>query len=112
MVPNTCVVTGINNHSTQPSPLLPSSQLIQVTTTNAALSNAPAQPVQVMPVTLRRTVYYVPPPVVSSPAVAGTTTQPSSCLPRASAPPFVPPSLTACVTLPEVAELLASTKKD
>ena len=106
------ISTAFNNHSTQPS------QLIRVTTTNALSSSAPSQPVPVKPVTCRGTVYYVPPPVVT-PDVTGTTTQPSSWIPNASAAPFVPPSLTtapptssASLTLPEVAQLLASTKKD
>ena len=113
------IPTAINNSSTQSSPRLPSSQLIQVTTTNVTSNSAPALPVIVMPVTCRGTVYYVPPPVLATPAVAGTTTQPSSWLPSASAAPFVPPSLTtapptssASLTLPEVAQLLVSTKKD
>ena len=113
------ILTAINNHSTQPSPHLPSSQPIQVTTTNAASSSAPAQPVSGKPVTCKETVYFALPRVVAPPAVGGTTTQPSSCLTRASAAPFVPPSPTAALptstaslTLPEVAQLLASTKKD
>ena len=92
--------------------------MIQVTTTNAISSGVPAQPVPAKPVTCRETVYYVPPPV-ATPAVAGTTTQPSSWIPNASAAPFVPPSLTAApptnsasLTLPEVAQLLASSRKD
>ena len=82
-----------------------------MTTRNAASSSAPAQPVSGMPVTCKGTVYYVPPPVVTLPAVGGTTTQPSSCLTRASAAPFVPPYLTAALptssaslTLSEVAQ--------
>ena len=50
---------------------------------------------------------------------SSTTTQPSNWLPSASATPFVPPSLTrapptssASLTLPEVAQLLASSIKD
>ena len=112
------IPTAFNNHSTQPSPSLPSSQLIRVTTTNALSSSAPAQPVPIKPVTCRGTVYYVPPPVVT-PDVTGTTTQPSSWIPNTSAVPFVPPSLTtapptssASLTLPEVAQLLASSGKD
>ena len=88
------IQTAVNNHSTQLSPHLPSSQLIQVTTTNAIPSSTLAQPVPVKPVTCRGTVYYVPPPVATQ-AVAGTTTQPSSWIPNVSAAPFVPPSLTA-----------------
>ena len=84
------IPTAINNHSTQPSPHLPSSELIQMTTTNATSSSALVQPVSVMPVTCKVTVYYVPPPVVATPVVGGTTTQPSSLLTRASAAPFVP----------------------
>ena len=113
------IPTANNNSSTQSSPHFPSSQLIQVTTMNVTSNSAPALPVTVMPVTCRGTVYYVPRPVVATPAVAGTTTQSSSWLPSASAAPFVPPSLTtapptssASLTLPEVAQLLASTKKD
>ena len=113
------ISTALNNHSTQPSLPLPSSQLIQVTTTNATSSSAPAQPVSVMPVTCRETVYYVPHLVVTTPAVGGTTTQPSSWLTRVSAAPFVSPSLnaappTSSASLPisEVAHLIASNKKD
>ena len=121
MVPNISawtIPTAVNNHYTQPSPHLPSSQLIQVRTTNAISSSAPAQPVPVKPVTCRGTVYHVP-PTVATIAVAGTTTQTSSWIPNASAAPFVPPSLTAppptssaSLTLPEVAQLLASSRKD
>ena len=68
----------------------------------------------VLPVTCRRTVYYVPPPVVTTPAVVGTSTQPTSWLPSANAATFFPPQVTTvpptsseCFTLPEVEQLLA-----
>ena len=107
------------NPPTQVSTVLPPNQPFQVTITSTLLGSTPVPSVHVMPVTCRGTVYYVPPTIITTPAVVGTSTQPSSWLPTANAahvvPPqanIVPPTSSTCLTLPEVAQLLASTKKD
>ena len=104
---------------TQDSTAMPPNQPIRVTTKNTLLGSTPVPSVPAIPVACRGTVYYVPPPVITTPAVVGTSTQPSSWLPNANAasvfPPqanTVPPTSSACFTLPEFAQLLASTKKD
>ena len=108
-----------SNPSTQVSTALPPNQPIQVTTTSTLLGSTPVPSVPTIPVACRGTVYYVPPPVITTPAVVGTSTQPSSWLPSANAASVfpvqantVPPTSSACFTLPEIAQLLASTKKD
>ena len=99
-----------SNPPTQESTALPPNQPIQVTTTSTILGSTPVPSVPAIPVTCRGTVYYVPPPVITTPAVVGTSTQASSWLSTANAasvfPPqanTVPPTSSACFTLPEVA---------
>ena len=103
----------------QVSTVLPPNQPIQVIPTNTLLGSTPVPSTPVMPVTCRGTVYYVPPPVITMPAVVGTSTQPSYWLSSANAasvvPPqanTVPPTSLTCFTLLEVAQLLASIQKD
>ena len=101
------------------STVLPPNQLTQVTTTTTLLGRTPVPSTPVMPVTCGGTVYYVPPPVITTPAVVGASTEPTSWLLSAIAASFVPPLVTTvppksstCFTLPEIAQILASTKKD
>ena len=101
------------------STVLPPNQPIQVTPTSTLLGSTPLPLTPVMPVTGRETVYFVPPPLITTPAVVGASTQPSSWLPSSIAASFIPPPVTTvpptsstCFTLPEVAQLLASTMKD
>ena len=108
-----------SNLPTQDSTALLPNQPIQVTSTSTLLGSTPVPSVPTIPVACRGTVYYVPPPVITTPAVVGTSTQPSSWLPSANAASIfpaqantVPPTSSACFTLPEVAQLLASTEKD
>ena len=108
-----------SNPPAQVSTALPPNQPIQVTTTSTILGSTLVPSVPAIPVTCRGTVSYVPLPVITTPAVVGTSTQPSSWLPSANAtsvfPPqanTVPPTSSACFTLPEVAQLPTSTKKD
>ena len=54
------------NQRTQVSTLLPPNQPIQVTTTSKLLGSTPVPSVPVMPVTCRGTVYYVPPPIITT----------------------------------------------
>ena len=72
----------------------------------------------VMPVTHGGTVFYVPPSAVTVPTPIPTIVQPSSSLPSATAP-FIPSGSSAVLqpspaqfSLQDVAQLLASTKKD
>ena len=120
------IPTAINNHSTQPSPHLPSSQ--QIKRMQRMQRSQQRMQHQVMlrlrqcqscPLLVEEQFITYHPQLFATPAVGGTTTQTSSWLTRASAALFVPPSLTAApttssasLTLREVAQLLASTKKD
>ena len=108
------------NPSVQVSRPLPQSQPTPIVATTASLGCAPLPTtVSVLPVTCGGTVYYLPPPVVATPAVANRSTQPSSLFPSANATPFVPSSATSShspsdfsFTIQDVAQILASTKKD
>ena len=99
---------------------LPQSQPTPIAATTASLGSTPLPTtVPILPVTCEGTVYYLPPPVVATPAVASTSTKPSSLFPSANAMPFVPSSTTSVTqtsvpsfTIQDVAQLLASTKKD
>ena len=108
------------NPSVQLSRPLPRSQLTPIVATTASLGKAPLPTtVPVLPVTCGGTVYYLPPLVVATPAVANTSTQPSSLFASANATPFVSSSATSVTqtsvpsfTILDVAQILASTKKD
>ena len=99
---------------------LSQSQLTPIAATTASLGSTPLPTtVPFLPVTCGGTVYYLPPPVVATPAVASTSTQPSSLFPSANAQPFVPSATTSVTqtsvpsfTIQDVAQILASTKKD
>ena len=106
--------------SVQVSRPLPQSQPTPIVATTASLGSAPLPTtVHVLLVTCGGTVYYLPPPVVATPANANTSTHPSSLFPSANATPFVPSSATSVTqtsvpsfTIQDVAQILASTKKD
>ena len=106
--------------SVQASRPLPQSQPTPIAATTASLGSTPLlTTVPILPVTCGGTVYYLPPPVVATSAVASTSTQPSSLFPSANATPFVPSSATSVTqtsvpsfTIQDVAQILASTKKD
>ena len=106
--------------SVQASRRLPQSQPTPIVATTTSLgSTLLPTTVPILPVTCGGTVYYLPPPVVATPAVASTSTQPSSLFPSANATPFVPSSTTSVTqtsvpsfTIQDVAQILASTKKD
>ena len=105
--------------SVQASRSLPQSQPTPIATTTSLGSTLLPTTVPILPVKCGGTVYYLPPPVVATPAVASTSTQPSSLFPSANATPFVPSSTTSVTqtsvpsfTIQDVAQILASTKKD
>ena len=65
--------------SVQASRPLPQSQPTPIAATTASLGSTPLlTTVPILPVTCGGTVYYLPPPVVATSAVASTSTQPSS----------------------------------
>ena len=82
------------NLPTQVSTVLPPNQPIQVTTTSTLLGSRPVPSTPVMPVSCRGTVYFGPPPVITTPAVVCASIQPTSWLPSAIAACFVPPPVT------------------
>ena len=106
--------------SVQASRSLPQSQPTPIAATTTSLgSTLLPTTVPILPVTCGGTVYYLPPPVVATTAVASTSNQPSSLFPSANATPFVPSSTTSVTqtsvpsfTIQDVAQILASTKKD
>ena len=71
------------NPSVQVSRPLPQSQPTTIAATIASLGSTPLPTtISILPVTCGGTVYYLPPPVVATPAVASTSTQPSSPFPK------------------------------
>ena len=104
---------------TQPRILLPSSHPMITATTTTSVGSTPVTTMPVMPVTHGGTVFYVPPSAVTVPTPIPTNVQPSSSFPSATAAPFIPSGSSAVLqpstthfSLQDVAQLLASTKKD
>ena len=104
---------------TQPRILLPSSHPMITATTTTSVESTPVTTMPVMPVTHGGTVFYVPPSAVTVPTPVPTNVQPSSSFPSATAAPFIPSGSSAVLqpstthfSLQDVAQLLASTKKD
>ena len=84
------------NPSVQVNRPLPQSQPTPIVATTASLGSTPLPTtVPVLPVTCGGTVYYLRPPVVTTPVVVSTSTQSSSLFPSANATPFVPSSTTS-----------------
>ena len=108
----------VNPPSQLRTPLQMSPPTITATTTTS-VGITPVTSMPVMPVTHGGTVFYVPPSAVTVPTPIPTIVPPSSSFPSATAAPFIPsgsitvlqPSPTH-FSLQEVAQLLASTKKD
>ena len=106
------------NPPTQLRTPLQTSQPTITATTTTSVGSTPITAIPVMPVTHGETVFYVPPSAVTVPAPIPTVVQPSSSFPSATAAPFIP-SGSSAVPQPspthfsqDVAQLLASTKKD
>ena len=104
---------------TQPRILLPSSHPMITATTRTSVGSTPVTTMPVMPVTHGGTVFYVPPSAVTVPTPIPTNVQPSSSFPSATAAPFIPSGSSAVLqpstthfSVQDVAQLLASTKKD
>ena len=108
------------NPPTQLRTLLQTSQpTITATTTTTSVGSTPVTTMPVMPVTHGGTVFYVPPSAATVPTPIPTIVQPSSSFPSATAAPFIPSGSSAVLqpspthfSLQDVAQLLASTKKD
>ena len=108
----------VNPPSQLRTPLQMSPPTITATTTTS-VGITPVTTMPVMPVTHGGTFFYVPPSAVTVPTPIPTIVQPSSSFPSATALPFIPSGSSAVLQpspthfgLHEVAQLLASTKKD
>ena len=104
---------------TQPRTLLPPSHPMITATTTTSVGSTPVTTMPVTPVTHGGTVFYVPPSAVTVPTPIPTIDQASSSFPSATAAPFIPSGSSAVLqpspthfSLQEVAQQLASTKKD
>ena len=111
--------TVTTNPPTQLRTLLQTSQPTITATTTTLVGSTPVTTMPVMPVTHGGTVFYVPPSAVTVPIPIPTIVQSSSSFPSATAAPFIPSGSSAVLqpspthfSLQDVAQLLASTKKD
>ena len=96
----------------------PPSQLIPTVTTTP-VGSIPGPTMPVIPVTCGGTVFYVPSSAITTAATTGGVAPSTSTFPSATAAPFIPPGAitvtqpsTPNFTLQDVAQILASTRKD
>ena len=111
--------TVTTNPPTQLRTPLQTSQPTITATATTSIGSAPVTTMPVMPVAHGGTVFYVPPSAATIPTPIPTIVQPSSSFPSATAAPFIPSGSSAVLqpspthfSLQDVAQLLASTKKD
>ena len=111
--------TVTTNPPTQLETPLQTSQPTITATATTSIGSAPVTTMPVMPVTHGGIVFYVPSSAVTVPTPIPTIVQPSSSFPSATAAPFLPSGPSAVLqpspthfSLQDVAQLLASTKKD
>ena len=111
--------TVTTNAPTQLRTPLQTSQPTITATTTTSVGRTPVPTMPVIPVTHGGTVFYVPPSAVTVPTSIPTNVQPSSSFPCATAAPSIPSGSSAILqpspthfSLQDVAQLLASTKKD